>query len=64
MAIDALSGLLVVGRKGREYQAPSTYEEVKAVAEEGEVVFPSSSQRKDHGGLQPEKTGQCDAAGG
>lgn len=39
MAIDALSGLLVVGRKGREYGAPSSYEEVKSFAKEGEVDF-------------------------
>jgi predicted RNase H-like HicB family nuclease len=40
MAIDALSGMLVVGRKGREYTAPSGYDAVKEQAAEGELVFP------------------------
>lgn len=40
MAVDALSGMLVVGRKGREYSAPSGYEAVMAQADEGELVFP------------------------
>ena len=40
MAMDALSGLMVVGRKGREYQAPRSFEDVKAEAEENELVFP------------------------
>ena len=40
MAIDALSGMLVVGRKGREYSAPSVYDVVKEQAAEGELVFP------------------------
>lgn len=40
MASDALSGMLVVGRKGREYLAPSAYDAVKEQAAEGELVFP------------------------
>jgi predicted RNase H-like HicB family nuclease len=40
MAVDALSGMLVVGRKGREYSAPSGYEAVMAQADKGELVFP------------------------
>ena len=55
MAIDALSGLLVVGRKGREYQAPSVYEEVKAVAKEGEVVFPVVPNEKIMEDYSPKK---------
>ena len=40
MAVDALSGILIVGRKGREYFAPSRFEAVKAQAEEDDLVFP------------------------
>lgn len=40
MAVDALSGMLVIGRKGREYTDPSGYEAVRAQAGEGELVFP------------------------
>lgn len=40
MAVDALSGILVVGRKGREYMAPSGYEAAARQAGKGELVFP------------------------
>ncbi len=40
MAADALSGILVVGRLGRDYQPPRSYEEVKDETAEGELVFP------------------------
>jgi len=40
MAVDALSGMMVMGRKGREYEAPRGYDEIKAEAEDGELVFP------------------------
>jgi len=40
MAVDALSGMLVVGRKGREYFTPSGFEAVKEQAGDGDLVFP------------------------
>ncbi|MCP4118984.1 MAG: hypothetical protein GY737_27015 [Desulfobacteraceae bacterium] len=40
MAVDALSGLLVVGRKGREYEEPRKFEDIQAEAKEGELIFP------------------------
>jgi predicted RNase H-like HicB family nuclease len=55
MAIDALSGMLVVGRKGREYQAPSSYEEVIAMAKNGEVVFPVVPNEKIMEEYSPKK---------
>ncbi len=40
MAMDALSGILVVGRKGREYNAPHSYSDVVHEAQKDELVFP------------------------
>jgi predicted RNase H-like HicB family nuclease len=40
MASDALGGMLVVGRKGREYEDPRPFEDVEKEAKEGEKVFP------------------------
>lgn len=40
MAVEALSIILGWGRKGREYKAPSSYEEVRAQAKPDELVFP------------------------
>lgn len=40
MAVDALSGLMVVGRKGKEYNDPRPYDEIKGLAEDEELVFP------------------------
>jgi len=40
MGVDALSGILVVGRKGREYSAPSSFAEVKGEAKSNDLVFP------------------------
>jgi predicted RNase H-like HicB family nuclease len=39
MAVDALSAMLVQGRKGREYGAPSNFKAVAAQAEPGDLVF-------------------------
>ena len=55
MAIDALSGLMVVGRKGREYQAPRSFEDVKAEAEENELVFPVVPSEKSMKEYRPKK---------
>lgn len=40
MAVEALSMILCDGRKGRDYKAPSSYEEILAKAEPGDLVFP------------------------
>ncbi len=40
MAVDALSGMLVAGRKGREYTVPSSFEAVLSQAGDKEYVFP------------------------
>lgn len=55
MAMDALSGLMVVGRKGREYQAPRSFEDVKAEAEENELVFPVVPSEKSMKEYRPKK---------
>ena len=46
MAIDALSAIMVCGRKGREYTDPRTFEEVQAEAAEGEIVVPITPSEK------------------
>lgn len=55
MAIDALSGILVVGRKGREYFTPRNYEEIQAEAKEGELVFPVVPDEKIMESYKPKK---------
>lgn len=55
MAVDALSGILVVGRKGRDYQAPRDYNTILAEAEEGERVFPVTPSEKAMGEYRPKK---------
>jgi len=55
MAIDALSGLLVTGRKGREYLAPSSFEDVQAMAKAGELVFPVVPNEKLMEDYSPKK---------
>ena len=40
MAVGALNGLMVFGRKGREYQTPRLFEDIQTEAKEGEQVFP------------------------
>lgn len=39
MAMDAISGLMVIGRKDREYEAPRSFDKIKVEAKEGELVF-------------------------
>ncbi|WP_156792172.1 hypothetical protein [Desulfotalea psychrophila] len=46
MAIDALSAMLVVGRKGRDYFEPKPYRKITAEAGEGELVFPVIADEK------------------
>lgn len=55
MAMDALSGLLVIGRKGREYQAPRHYHEIKVEAKDGELVFPVVPSEKIIEEYRPKK---------
>ena len=55
MAMDALSGLMVVGRKGREYQSPRSYEDIRAEAGEDELVFPVVPSEKIMGQYKPKK---------
>ena len=55
MAMDALSGMLVVGRKGREYHKPRSYEEIKALAEDDESVFPIVADEKLMEEYRPKK---------
>ena len=40
MAVDALSAIMVMGRKGREYHTSIIYNEIQAEAEAKELVFP------------------------
>ena len=55
MAVDALSGLLVIGRKGREYQAPRSFDEIKGEAGEDELIFPIVASEKIMEEYLPEK---------
>ena len=40
MAVEALSIILGCGRKGKDYTAPSSYEEIQSGTEPGDLVFP------------------------
>ena len=55
MAMDALSGILVFGRKGREYQEPRGFDAIQAEAEEGEFVFPVIPTEKAMEQYRPKK---------
>ncbi len=55
MAMDALSGLMVMGRKGREYQAPRSFDDVKVEAKENELVFPVVPDEKIMKEYRPKK---------
>lgn len=55
MATDALSAILVHGRKGREYSAPTSYEAVAAQAKPGELVFPVVPSEKIMEEYRPKK---------
>ncbi|SLM31750.1 conserved hypothetical protein [Desulfamplus magnetovallimortis] len=55
MAIDALSAMMVLGRKGREYGDPRGYEEIQAEAKDGELVFPVMPAEKAMEAYRPKK---------
>ncbi|MCP4294310.1 MAG: hypothetical protein GY786_01745 [Proteobacteria bacterium] len=55
MAADALGGLLVLGRKGREYNSPRSFEEIQKEAKTGELVFPVVPSQKALKGNKPKK---------
>ncbi len=55
MAVDALSAIMVMGRKGREYEVPRGYEEIKAEAEPGELIFPVMPTEKAMEEYRPKK---------
>jgi predicted RNase H-like HicB family nuclease len=55
MAVDALSGLMVMGRKGREYNAPQGYEAILTEAKAGELVFPVMPNEKNMDTYRPKK---------
>jgi predicted RNase H-like HicB family nuclease len=55
MAMDALSGLLVIGRKGREYSAPRAFAEIQAETGAGELVFPVVPSEKIMEVYKPKK---------
>ncbi len=55
MAVDALSAMLVMGRKGREYKAPRGYEEIKTEALPGELIFPIVPSEKIMEEYRPKK---------
>ena len=54
-AIDALSAMLVTGRKGREYSDPRPYEEVAKLVSAGELVFPIVANEKIMEEYKPKK---------
>ena len=55
MAMDALSAMMVFGRKGREYNAPRTFGEIQAEAKEDELVFPVMPTEKAMETYRPKK---------
>jgi predicted RNase H-like HicB family nuclease len=55
MATDALSAILVHGRKGREYREPSSYDIVAAEAGPGDLVFPVVPNEKIMDEYRPKK---------
>jgi len=55
MAMDALSAMLVFGRKGREYQEPRGFEAIQTESKEGELVFPVMPTEKAMEAYRPKK---------
>ena len=55
MAVDALSAMMVMGRKGREYDAPRGYIEIKREARQGELIFPVVPSEKAMDEYRPKK---------
>lgn len=55
MAVDALSAIMAVGRKGREYNAPRGYLEIEQEAGKGELIFPVVPSEKTMDEYRPKK---------
>jgi len=55
MAVDALSAMMVMGRKSREYNAPRGYIEIKREARQGELIFPVVPSEKAMDEYRPKK---------
>lgn len=55
MATDLISGVLVVGRKGRDYHDPSSYEAILAKAQADDLVFPIVPSERIMAAYQPKK---------
>lgn len=55
MATDLISGVLVVGRKGRDYHDPSSYEAILAKAQSGDLVFPVVPSERIMAAYRPKK---------
>ena len=55
MAVEALSMILGDGRKGRDYREPSTYAEILAKAEPGDLVFPVRPDERIMAAYSPKK---------
>ena len=55
MALDALSGLMVIGRKGREYFTPRSFAEIQAEAGPNDLVFPVIPNEKIMEEYKPKK---------
>lgn len=57
MAVDLLSGVLAVGRKGRDYSDPSGYEAILAQANQGagDLVFPVVPSERVMAEYRPKK---------
>jgi len=55
MAMDALSGLMVIGRKGREYNAPRPFDEIREEAGAEDLVFPVLPNEKIMEVYKPKK---------
>lgn len=55
MAADALSALIVTGRKGKDYQEPRSFEEIKLQAQPDDLVFPVLATEKSMEEYRPKK---------
>ena len=55
MAVDALSAIMVMGRKGQEYEAPRGYDKIKQEAGPGELIFPVVPSEKAMDTYRPKK---------
>jgi len=55
MAMDALSAMMIFGRKGHEYNAPRAFGEIQSEAKEGELIFPVMPTEKAMETYRPKK---------